>query len=184
MDRRITKRSAPWLVLLAPRPGEEAHICEGLVPRGDKDRVVLVAIALAYSHGFWLEFCLPQDGALSEVLEHAWSFFGGAPRSWLFETRAPSVLLEAGVLELAQRHGAMARHLVTEDRVCWGEWALRSVPERFLRRGLLRELSLANRALRGFSLEMLERPHPRMPGSRVGEVLEQERRSLRQAGKP
>jgi hypothetical protein len=183
MDRRITKRSAPWLVLLAPRPGEQGYICEGLVPRGVKDRVVLVAVALAYSHAFWLEFCLDQDPALSEVLEHAWTFFGGSPRSWLFETRAPSAPLDRRVLEQARCHGAIARPLVAEDRVCWGEWALRSVPERLLRRSLLRELGLANRALRGFALEMLERPHPQTPDRRVGEVLEQERRCLRQAGR-
>ena len=184
MDRRITKRSAPWLVLLAPRPGEQAHICEGLVPRGVKDRVVLVAVALAHSHAFWLEFCLDEDPALSEVLEHAWTFFGGAPRSWLFETRAPSAPLDPRVLEQARCHGAIARPLAAEDRVCWGEQALRSVPERLLRRGLLRELSLANRALRGFALEMLERSHPQMRDRRVGEVLEQERLCLRQAGRP
>jgi hypothetical protein len=183
MDRRITKRSAPWLVLLAPRPGEQAHICEGLVPRGIKDRVILVAVALAYSHAFWLELCL-DDGALAEVLEHAWRFFGGAPRSWLFETRVPSRPRDHLVLKEARRHGAIARPLVAEDRVCWGEQALRFVPERLLRRGLLRELGVANRALRGFVLEVLQRPHPQMPERRVCEVLEEERRHLQVAGRP
>ncbi len=182
MERRMVKRSAPWVALLAPRPGEQAHICEGLVSRGVKDRVVLVAVALAYSHAFWLELCL-DEGALSEVLEHAWRFFGGAPRTWLFETRVPSTPRDQLVLEQARHHGAIARPLAAEDRVCWGEQALRFVPERLLRRGLLRELGMANRALRGFALELLQRSHPQLPERRVCEVLDEERRQLQAAGR-
>jgi hypothetical protein len=182
MDRRITKRNAPW-VALAPQPGEEAHICEGLVPRGVKDRVILVAVALPYSHAFWLEFCLCEE-ALAEVLEHAWRFFGGAPHTWLFETRVPSRPGDQRVLEQARCHGAIARACAAEERVCWGEQALRFTPERLLRRGLLRELALANQALRDFVLEMQQRPHPQMPGRHVCEVLEEERRYLWGAGKP
>jgi hypothetical protein len=182
MERRITKRNAPW-VALAPRPGEEAHICEGLVPRGVKDSVILVAVALPYSHAFWLEFCL--DEGLAEVLEQAWRFFGGAPRTWLFETRVLSTPRDQRVLEQARCHGAIAWPLVAADRVGvhWGEQALRFVPERLLRRGLLRELDLANCALRDFVLEMQQRPHPQMPGH-VCEVLEEERRYLQREGKP
>jgi hypothetical protein len=77
----------------------------------------------------------------------------------------------------------VARPLVLDDKMGWGEWALRSVPERFLWRSLLRDLGLANRVLRDFALGMLHRPHPQMPGRSVSEVLEEERRYLCPAGR-
>jgi hypothetical protein len=177
MDGTTRRRSAPKLLRLAPAPAGRAHICQGLVPGGDQYHVALVAIMLAYSHAVWAEFCVEDNGAaLSEVLEHAWEFFGGSPRTWLFETKA---LIDSQVLDMARRCKAIARPFAMNDEVCWGEWALRSVPPRMLRRSLLRNLGLANQMLRGFCLEMLERPHPQMPDRRVREVLDEEHACLR-----
>lgn len=174
--------SAPKLLRLAPTPGERAHICHGLVPSGDRDCVALVEVALAYSHAVWAEFCVEDDDAeLTDVLEHAWTFFGGTPRTWLFETIAR---LEPRVLELARRHGSVARLFAMSNGECCGEWALRKVPARLLRRNLLRDLNLANRLLRSFCLERLERPHQQMPNRSVREVLDEERAHLRRAATP
>jgi hypothetical protein len=182
MDRRTRRQSAPKLLRLAPTPGERAHICQGLVPGGDQDRMVLIAVMLDYSHAVWTEFCVADDdAALPEVLEHAWDFFGGSPRTWLFETMAP---IEPRVLDLARRCKAIARLVALHDGVCWGEWALRSVPPWLLLQSLLRDLDAANRILHGVCLEMLERDHPQMLDRRVHEVLDEERICLRPAGAP
>lgn len=182
MDRRTRRQSAPKLLRLAPAPGERAYICQGLVPGGDQERVALVAVMLDYSHAVWTEFCVADDGGvLSEVLKHAWEFFGGSPRTWLFETMAP---IESRVLDLARRCKAIARPFGVHDGVCWGELALRSVPPRLLWRGLVCDLDLANRMLRGFCLEKLERDHPQMQDRRVHEVLDEERIYLAPTGAP
>jgi len=179
MGRRTIRWSAPTLERLAPAPAEEAHLCEGLVPSGDDERVVLVVVALAWSHAVWAEFCVDaEDAALCEVLDHAWEFFGGAPRTWLFETRAT---LSPPVIERARRRCATARPFAEHDGVRWGEWALRCVPERLLRRHLLRDLGLANRSLRVFVEEMLQRDHAIQHHCRVRELLEAERGYLRPA---
>ncbi len=180
MDRRTRRRSTPRFLQLAPAPAEQAHICEGLVPR-DQDRVRLVVVALAWSHAVWAEFRVDAgEAGLCEVLDRAWEFFGGVPRTWLFETRAE---LAPQVLELARRHGAIAKPYARCDWMGWGEWALRCVPERFLRPHLLRDLGLANRSLRVFVEEKLWRGHPGQRDQRVHEVLDEERGYLRPTGK-
>ena len=182
MDRRTKRRTEPTLLRLAPAAAEEAHICEGLVPRGDHDRVVLAVVALTYSRAVWAEFRVDdaEDAGLCAVLEHAWDFFGGVPRTWLFETR---VGLTPQVLELARRRGATARPYAQREWMGRGEWALRCVPERFLRPHLLRDLGLANRSLHVFVEEMLQRDHPGQRDRRVYELLAEERGYLRPAGK-
>ena len=187
MDGRTTRRSAPTQVRLAPQAGEQGHVCTGIVFRTERETLTLTTVTLAYSHAAWAEFCgEDQTGAavLAPVLEHAWEFFSGTPRTWLFETVAPTIALDADVLGLARRCGAVARPFMAADGVRWGEWALRAVPERLLRRHLLRDLGLANRLLRAFVDEMLWRDHPHRRDRRVHEVLDEERGYLRRAGTP
>lgn len=186
MATRTLRQDAPPLVRLAPRPGERAYICSGLIFRTEGSTLVLSTITLAYSRALWAEFCQEEtpDATLAPVLEHAWEFFGGAPRTWLFETVRPTAPLEASVLTLAHRCGAVPRAFAPADGVRWGEWALRRVPHRLLRRHLLRDLGLANRLLRAFVDEQLWRDHPHQPDRRVYEMLDDERGHLRPAGTP
>jgi hypothetical protein len=178
MARRTLQQDVAALVRRAPQPGEQGHICECLVPCGDDERVTLVVVALAYSHAMWAEFYLAEDAALPAALEHAWEFFGGAPRTWLFETVRPTASLDPGVLALAQRCGAVPRPFAAHDGVRWGEFLLRYIPERFLRRHLLRYLVLANGLLRSFCENTLWRAHPQRDGRSVLEVLAEERGAL------
>lgn len=130
---------------------DEAHISEGLVRRGDDGaRAVLVVVALTRLPLVWAEFCASASAAaLGEILKHAWEFFGLVPRTWRFDSRAA---LPPDVLELAQGYGATARPHAIHEAMVRGvaECALRRVPERLLRRQLLRDLDHANRLLRDF----------------------------------
>jgi hypothetical protein len=183
MDRRTTKRSAAALLRLAPAPAERAHICQGLVFRTEAGDQTVVTVALGYSHAVWAEFCIQVgESALPVVLEHAWEFFGGAPRTWVFEATSPAALRQPDLVELAERWRAVVRPVDVCDPVPWGEWALRRVPERLLRRSLLRDLGLANRLLRASVEEMLWRDHPAHPGRQVHDVLEEERGYLWRTG--
>ena len=146
MDGSTRRSSASLIVRRQPTRAEEAHICEGLVPRGDGDRAVLVVVALA-GPAVWAELCAGSSEAeLGAVLEHAWTFFDVVPRIWHFETRAS---LGPALMELARRHGATARTLASHRPMARGpgESALRRVPERLLRRHVLRDLDHANRLL-------------------------------------
>jgi hypothetical protein len=182
MARRTLQQEVAALVRHAPQPGEQAHICGALVPAGDGERVSLLVVALAYSHAMWAEYGAAEDAALGGVLKHAWQFFGGAPRTWLFETVRPAASLDPGVLALAQRCGAAARPFAVHDGVHWGELLLRYLPKRFLRRHLLRNFALANRLLRTFCEDVLWREHPQRDGRSVLEVLAEERGALHPAG--
>ena len=187
MDRPTTRRSAPTYLRLAPRPGDRGHICTGSVFRTERGTLTLTTVVLAYSHAAWAEFCFDEQDAVAgpvRVLEHAWAFFGGAPRTWLFETLPPSIALDADVRGLARRCGAVARRFRMADGVRWGEWALRAVPERLLRRHLLRDVGLANRLLGAFVDERLWRDHPAQRTRRVYELLDEERGQLGPVGAP
>jgi hypothetical protein len=187
MDGRTTRRSTPAQVRLAPRPGEQGHICTGIVFRTERGTLTLTTVTLAYSHAAWAEFCGgEQAGAAvpARVLEHAWEFFGGAPRTWLFEAVPPTTVLDTDVRALARRWGAVTRPFLAADGVRWGECTLRAVPERLLRRHLLRDLGLANRLLGAFVDEQLWRDHPHQRDRRVYEVLDEERGYLCPVGTP
>jgi hypothetical protein len=139
----------------------------------------LVVVALAWSHAVWAEFYRNGDGAgLVSALEDGWQFFGGVPRVWIFETKT---VLVSQVIELAQGRAASVRSYMDGDGVRWGEWALRRVPERLLHPDPLRDLERANRSLRRFVEEMLERRAPNQQGRHIGELLEDERSYLRSA---
>ena len=176
----------PALVRQAPRPAELAHICVGVVFRTEHGALTLTALALAYSHAVWAEFSGDDDTTTvpCHVLAHAWEFFGGAPRTWLFETVRPTAAMQPDVLALARGCCAVARPFTASDGVAWGEWALRCVPEQLLRRSLLRDLGQANRLLRVFADEMLRRERLGMAGRRVHELLDEERGHLRCVGTP
>ncbi len=187
MDGRTTRRSAPTQVRLAPQAGEQGHVCTGIVFRTERGTLTLTTVTLAYSHAVWAEFCGEDHSGVAvpaRVLEHAWEFFGGAPRTWLLETVAPTLTLDEDVRALAHRCGAVTRAFLAADGVRWGEWALRAVPERLLRRHLLRDLGLANRLLGAFVDEQLWRDHPHQRDRRVYEMLDEERGYLRPAGTP
>jgi hypothetical protein len=76
-------------------------------------------ITLAYSHAVWAEFGVEVDGelALAPVLERAWEFFGGAPRTWLLETVRSSASLDPALLALARRYRATVRPFTAVDGV-------------------------------------------------------------------
>ncbi len=172
--------NAPSTPLLARPPGEEAHICQGLVRR-DHDRLELVAVVLPWSGALWAEFVVHSNKAegveLCKVLEHAWEFFGGVPRTWVFETMSR---LPSEVLELAQRLGSTATiELSRPNKLGWGELALRRVPEWLLSPEALRDLTAANRVLRIFVAEWTKmRPHPRHRDRSIGKMLKEERLHL------
>jgi hypothetical protein len=185
MARRTLRQDAPTLVRLPARPAERAHICSGSIFRTERGTLVLTTVTLAYSHAVWAEFGVEvAEWALAPVLEHAWEFFGGVPHAWLLETVRPSAPLEPAVRALARRCGATVRPFTETDGVRWGEWALRAVPERLLRRHFLRDCALGNRLLRVFVDEMLWRDHPQLRERRVYEVLAEERAGLWPVGVP
>lgn len=152
----------------------------------DRGTLVLSTITLAYSHAAWAELgvALDDDLALAPVLEHAWEFFGGAPRSWLLETARSGADRDPAVLALAGRYGSTVRPFTAADGVRWGEWALRAVPERLLRRHCLRDCGLGNRLLRLCADELLWRDHPQVRERRVYEVLDEEQGHLCPVGTP
>jgi hypothetical protein len=152
----------------------------------DRGTLVLSTVTLAYSHAVWAEFGVEVGGdlALAPVLEHAWDFFGGVPHTWLLETVRPGASLDPTVLALARRYGSMVRPFTAPDGVPWGEWALRAVPARLLRRHFLRDCGLGNRLLRVFVDEMLWRDHGQRRERRVYQVLDEERGHLCPVGTP
>jgi len=170
---------AEWTV----EPAAQADICRGLVPRGHGERVTLVAVALAYSRASWFEYCAREEDegpGLLRVLEHAWGFFGGAPRTWRCDMAAAPGRAHGAVEELARRYGAQwLRGVACKPGAAGcGEVALRQVPARLLAQVVLRDLDEANRLLRDFAREHLQRPHPGQAGLSVGDVLDGERGHL------
>lgn len=138
-------------------------------------RVVLVVVVLAWSRAVWAELRVNGEAELVKSLERAWAFFGGAPRTWLFETDTVHVL---EVLEHARRRGAIAMPSVREG-TRWGEWALRRMSRRLRRPLLARDLEHAQRRVRDFVQEMLQRRRPDHHDRRVCELLQDERAHLR-----
>jgi hypothetical protein len=150
MDRRTTRTSP---TSLAPAPGELGYIYEGLVGRSECGVVVFVVVTLAWSRAMWAELLVAGKAmALSNVLERAWEFFGGAPHTWVFDTKPDRA---SEVLKLAGHWGARARPYVGGNSLN-AEHALPCMQDSSLQCGGLGDLRQANQILRVFVEEMLQ----------------------------
>jgi hypothetical protein len=151
---------------------------------------VLVVAVLRYSRAMWAELVeAPTVGWLALTLLEGARYFGGSPRRWWLEyPDCWAVGQERGSLEwrFAPPLPQLARHLSSALGV-WmprgrglAEAALDYLAWAFVMKRMCRRRSEANRALRAFLDDTAQRrPHPRLPGRSIAEVLAEERGYLR-----
>lgn len=175
-------------------PGEQAqidwaHVGSITVPGGQRPLWVFV-ILLAYSRAMWAELVLDLGvESLRRSLLRASAYFRGSPRQWLFDNAKCVVVERSGdairfhptLVDLAARlHVQPAlcapRRPTDKGKV---ERTIRYLKDRFFAARTFHSVAHGNaQLLEFFDSVAHERPHPRWPDRRVGDVLEEERSRL------
>ncbi len=175
-------------------PGEVAeidwaHVGEIAVQGGYRPLWVFVFL-LSHSRALFAELVLSLDAAsLRRSLVRAADCFGGCPRAWLFDNAKTVVVERRG--SLVRFHSALvdlAAELHVELRVCdpgaphqkgGVERSIRYLKGRFFAARHIHSVEQGNAQLLEFLQEIAgERPHPRLAGRTVTEVLDEERKRL------
>lgn len=179
---------------LAPLPGEQAqidwaHVGSLPVPGGERPLWVFVMV-LAFSRALWAElvFELTAD-SLRRSLVRATTWFGGAPRQWLFDNPKSVVLERQG--EAVRFHPDLldvASHYHVQPRLCAVgkanqkgrvERAIRYLRERFFAGRRIADLESGNYQLLAFLTDIaLPRPHPIHKDRSVAQLFAEERTHL------
>jgi transposase len=165
--------------------GDEAQVAWEQVGEGG-----LVVAVLGYSRAMWAELVHGElsPRSLGRVLVHAVHSFGGSPRRWLFEYPDCWVVRqERDSLRwrFASPLPELARHFAAELRV-WtpcerglAEAALDYLSWAFVGRRVRGRRRDYNQALRTFVEQTAHtRPHPRVAGRSIAEMLDEERGQL------
>ena len=175
-------------------PGEQAqvdwaHVGELVVPGGKRSLWAFVMV-LSYSRAAWGELVVSLDAAsLRRSLVRASAYFGGSPRSWLFdnpktivlERRGAHVRFHPDLLDLAARMHVAPRVCTPASPEQKGrvERTIRYFKDRFFAARTFHSIEHGNAQLLAFLAEVANRrPHPRFPDRTVGEVFDEERRRL------
>jgi transposase len=165
------------------------HVGELAVPGGHRPLWVFV-LQLSYSRAVFAELVLSLDSSsLRRSLLRAAAHFVGCPRAWLFDNAKTVVVERRGNrVRYHERLVELASQLHVELRVCdpgapqqkgGVERSIRYLKGRFFAARHIHSVEQGNEQLHHFLDEIaLERPHPRLPGCTVAEVLQQERRRL------
>jgi transposase len=197
--RRYLRKARPLpkhevFLRVEPLVGEQAQIDWGHVGYLDIDgarRALWVFVmVLAYSRALWAELVLDLSvHSLLRSLVRASVYFRGCPRQWLFdnakvvvvERRGDAVRYHPRLLELA---GALR----VQPRLCGVrkphekgkvERSIRYLRERFFAARRIHGVDQGNAMLADFLAEIADaREHPRWPGRRVRDVLDDERAYL------
>ena len=166
-----------------------AHVGTIPVPGGERALWVFLTV-LAYSRALWAELVyeLTAD-SLCRSLVRATTYFGGAPRQWLFDNPKSVVLERRG--DAARFHPDLldlASHYHVQPRLCAVgkgnqkgrvERAVRYLRERHFAGRRITDFATGNRDLARFLEEIaLPRPHPVFKDRSVAEVLAEERPRL------
>ncbi len=192
--RKVRPRKRKVYLDLETLPGEVgqvdwAHVGEIPVAGGYRPLWLFVMV-LAHSRAIFAELVMSLDAAsLRRSLIRAAQYFGGNPRAWLFDNAKTIVIERRGTL-VRYHHDLveLASVMHVELRVCAPgapnhkgtvERAIRTMKGRFFAARVIRDIEQGNRDLMAF-IEKIgrARPHPRLPGQTVGEVLEAERSRL------
>jgi transposase len=147
-------------------------------------------IVLAYSRAMWGELVLDMGmESLRRSLLRASAFFGGSPRTWLFDNAKTVVLERAG--DAVRFHPGLldlAAQLRVQPALCAPrrpqekgkvERAIRYLKDRFFSARTFHSAAHGNAQLLEFIDKVAHpRPHPRWPDRRVLEVFEEEKARL------
>lgn len=172
-------------------PGEQAQVDWGYVgkipvPGGARALWVFVLV-LAYSRALYAELVFDLSvHSLRRSLLHAAEYFGGCPRTWLFDN--PKSVVLGRHHEHAQFHPLLLElcgELRVQPKLCtvrapWQkgrvERAVRYLRDRFFSGRTLRCIDAGNQQLREF-LQTIppERPHPNFTDRTVAQVLLEEK---------
>ncbi len=166
-----------------------AHICK--LPFGNSYRSLwLFVFVLSYSRAMWGEFVLDLGAAsLHRSMVRALSFFGGCPRTWLFDNpksiavarHGKAVRFHPGLLGLADAYRAEPRVCAVRAPNQKGkvERLIRYLRDAFLVGREIGSVAQGNRELLQFiSTTANVRPHPVRMGETVAQALEHEKRLL------
>ncbi|HJW74114.1 MAG TPA: IS21 family transposase [Thermoleophilia bacterium] len=166
-----------------------AHVGEIAVPGGHRPLWMFVLL-LSYSRAVFAELVLSLDASsLRRSLLRAAAHFGGCPRAWLFDNAKTVVVERRGNLVRYHRDLVeLAAELHVELRVCdpgaphqkgGVERTIRYLKGRFFAARHIHSVAQGNAQLLEFLDDIAhERPHPRLVGRTVAEVLEEERARL------
>lgn len=192
--RQVRPRPRRAYLDIETLPGEVGeidwgHVGELAVAGGNRPLWIFV-LQLSHCRALFVELVLSLDASsLRRSLIRAAGYFGGCPRAWLFDNAKTVVVERRGNL-VRYHHGlvALAAELHVELRVCdpgaphqkgGVERSIRYLKERFFAARHIHSVAQGNAQLLEFLDEIAhERPHPRLAGRTVAEVLDDERACL------
>ena len=175
-------------------PGEQAqidwmHVGSLHVAGGERPLWAFVLV-MSYSRAMWAELVVDLSAAaLCRSLVRAAAYFGGVPRQWLFDNPKTVVIERHG--DAVRFHPALlslSAHLRVQPRLCGVakpqekgrvERTVRYLRDRFFAGRTVVDIDQGNKDLLRFFDEIAhQRPHPRLQGRTVAEVLAEEQPRL------
>jgi transposase len=192
--RKVRPRGRRAYLDIETLPGEVGevdwgHVGELAVAGGYRPLWIFVLL-LSYSRAVFAELVLSLDASsLRRSLLRAAAYFGGCPRAWLFDN-AKTVVVERYGNRVRYHQGLveLSGQLHVELRVCdpgaphqkgGVERSVRHLKERFFAARHIHSVSQGNEQLHAFLHDIAQqRPHPRLPGRTVADVLAEERERL------